>query len=276
MNANPHLPRIALVKERIQETPTVFTLRLELEEDPPLPFSFVPGQFNMVGVFGVGEVPLSIVSDPLDVDFFDHTVRIVGRVTEAMSRLVPGDRLTIRGPFGNGWPLEEGRGQDLVLISGGLGCAPLTSVVNYVVRRRESFGRLTVLHGVKNPGDLFWKDRFARLNEISRTRAYVTSDVSSPGWEGWVGPVTDLIDHVPISTGTSARICGPEPMMLGVAKKLLRQGVPEEDLWISMERNMQCAAGYCGHCQLAGNFVCRDGPIFRYSDIKPLLGIRGL
>jgi NAD(P)H-flavin reductase len=276
MNGNPHLPRIALLKERIQEAPTVLTLRLEMEEDPPLPFPFSPGQFNMVGVFGVGEIPLSIVSDPLDVDFFDHTVRIVGRVTEAMARLKPGDRLTVRGPFGNGWPLEESRGRDLILISGGLGCAPLTSVVNYVVRRRESFGRLTVLHGVKNPGDLFWKDRFAKLNEISRTRAYVTSDVGGPGWEGWVGPVTDLIDHVPISGETSAKICGPEPMMLGTARKLVRQGVPEKDLWIGMERNMQCAAGFCGHCQLGGTFVCRDGPVFRYSEIKPMLGIRGL
>jgi NAD(P)H-flavin reductase len=275
MNGNPHFPRTAVIEEKIQEAPTVMTLRLRME-DSTRPFVFSPGQFNMVGVFGVGEIPLSIVSDPLDVESFDHTVRIVGRVTEAMARQRPGGRLTVRGPFGNGWPLEESRGRDLVLISGGLGCAPLVSVVNYIVRRRESFGRLTVIHGVKNPQDLFWKDRFSRLNELSRTRAYLTSDVGGPDWEGWVGPVTDLIDHVPLSATTSAKICGPEPMMLGAIKKLVAQGVPEEDLWISMERNMQCAAGFCGHCQLGGTFICQDGPVFRYSRIKGLLGIRGL
>ena len=274
MNANPHLPRTAVIEERIQETPTVMTLRLRMEGSSS-PFLFRPGQFNMVGVFGVGEIPLSIVSDPLDIESIDHTVRIVGRVTEALARKRPGDRLTVRGPFGNGWPLEESRGRDLVLISGGLGCAPLVSVVNYIVRRRESFGRLTVIHGVKNPQDLFWKDRFSRLNELSRTRAYLTSDVGGADWKGWVGPVTDLIDHVPFSATTSAKICGPEPMMLGAIKKLVAQGVPEEDLWISMERNMQCAAGFCGHCQLGGTFICQDGPVFRYSRIKGLLGIRG-
>lgn len=274
MNANPHLPRTAVIEERIQETPTVMTLRLRMEGSSS-PFLFRPGQFNMVGVFGVGEIPLSIVSDPLDIESIDHTVRIVGRVTEALARKRPGDRLTVRGPFGNGWPLEESRGRDLVLISGGLGCAPLVSVVNYIVRRRESFGRLTVIHGVKNPQDLFWKDRFSRLNELSRTRAYLTSDVGGADWEGWVGPVTDMIDHVPFSATTSAKICGPEPMMLGAIQKLVAQGVPEEDLWISMERNMQCAAGFCGHCQLGGTFICQDGPVFRYSRIKGLLGIRG-
>ena len=274
MNANPHLPRTAVIEERIQETPTVMTLRLRMEGSSS-PFLFRPGQFNMVGVFGVGEIPLSIVSDPLDIESIDHTVRIVGRVTEALARKRPGDRLTVRGPFGNGWPLDESRGRDLVLISGGLGCAPLVSVVNYIVRRRESFGRLTVIHGVKNPQDLFWKDRFSRLNELSRTRAYLTSDVGGADWEGWVGPVTDMIDHVPFSATTSAKICGPEPMMLGAIKKLVAQGVPEEDLWISMERNMQCAAGFCGHCQLGGTFICQDGPVFRYSRIKGLLGIRG-
>ena len=151
MDTNPHIPRAAIIRDRIQEAPTVFTLRLEPEGDTSVPFRFTPGQFNMVGVMGLGEVPLSIVSDPSDLDFFDHTVRIVGRVTGAMARMGPGDRVSIRGPFGNGWPMDATRGRDIVLVSGGLGCAPLVSVVNYVVRRREDFGALTVLHGVKNP-----------------------------------------------------------------------------------------------------------------------------
>ncbi len=276
MDGNPHLPRPAVVRDRIEETPTVITLRLEPEGGPPIPFPFRPGQFNMVGVFGVGEVPLSIVSDPSDTDFFDHTVRIVGRVTEAMARLVPGDRLTIRGPFGNGWPMEEARGRDIVLVSGGLGCAPLVSVVNYVARRREDFGSLTVLHGVKNPGDLFWKERLSRLNALEGTRVFLSSDAGGPGWEGAVGPVTDLIGNIPLTPRTTAKICGPEPMMLATVKKLLAQGIPESELWISLERNMQCAAGFCGHCQLGEMFVCRSGPVFRYAKIKNRLGIQGL
>ncbi len=276
MEADPHLPRSAVIRERIQESPTVFTLRVQMEEGSPRPFRFSPGQFNMIGVFGVGEIPLSIVSDPLDVDFFDHTVRVLGRVTQAMSRLVPGDRLSVRGPFGNGWPMDEKRGRDIVLISGGLGCAPLVSVVNYVLRRRGDFGTLTVLHGVKNPGDLFWKDRFDRLNEGEGTRAFLTSDTGGPGWEGSVGPVTDLIPHLPLTPRTSAKICGPEPMMIATIKMLVERGIPEDELWISMERNMQCATGFCGHCQLGELFICQSGPVFRYSDMKTRLGIRGL
>ncbi|MCL5284381.1 MAG: FAD/NAD(P)-binding protein [Nitrospirae bacterium] len=274
METDPHIPRPAIIRDRIEETPTIFTLRLEPEGHSPLPFK--PGQFNMVGVFGLGEVPLSIVSDPSDVDFFDHTIRIVGRVTGAMARLGPGDRVSIRGPFGNGWPMDESRGRDIVLVSGGLGCAPLVSVVNYVVRRREEFGSLTVLHGVKNPGDLFWKERLSRLNEQEGTRVFLTSDEGGAGWEGAVGPVTDLIPNIPVTLRTTAKICGPEPMMLSTVRKLRDQGIPEDDLWVSLERNMQCAAGFCGHCQLGEIFVCRGGPVFRYAEIKHRLGIRGL
>ena len=273
METNPHLPRPALIRQRVQEAPTVITLRLEMT-DGSGPLRFRPGQFNMVGLFGVGEIPLSIVSDPSD--FFDHTIRIVGRVTQAIDQLAPGDRLSIRGPFGNGWPMDEKRGRDIVLVSGGLGCAPLVSVVNYVLRRRGDFGTLTVLHGVKRPEDLFWKDQFERLNAGEGVRAFLTSDEGGPAWKGAVGPVTDLIPHIPLTQTTSAKICGPEPMMLATIKRLTERGVPEDELWISMERNMQCAAGFCGHCQLEELFICRDGPVFRYSEVKHRLGIRGL
>ena len=276
MDTDPHFPRAAIIRDRIQEAPTVFTLRLEPEGDTSVPFRFTPGQFNMVGVMGLGEVPLSIVSDPSDLDFFDHTVRIVGRVTGAMARMGPGDRVSIRGPFGNGWPMDATRGRDIVLVSGGLGCAPLVSVVNYVVRRREDFGALTVLHGVKNPRDLFWKERFSLLNGIGGTRVFLTSDTGGSGWEGAVGPVTDLIENISVTKKTTAKICGPEPMMIATVRKLLDQGLAEEDLWVSLERNMQCAAGFCGHCQLGEMFVCKSGPVFRYSEIKNRLGIRGL
>lgn len=274
MDASPSLPRSAVIAERLRETDTIFTLRLRLEDGATFPFR--PGQFNMVGIFGVGEIPLSIVSDPTETDFFDHTVRIVGRITEAMSRKRAGDRLTVRGPFGKGWPLEDLRGRDLILLSGGVGCAPLVSVVNYIVRRRNAFGELTVLHGVKTPADLIWKDRFASLEGLPRTRVYLSSDVGDQDWNGWVGNVTELIPRVPVSPTTSVHMCGPEPMMIGAVQKLVRAGIPEEDLWVSLERNMQCAAGYCGHCQLAERFICRDGPVFRYSDVKPLLGQPGL
>ncbi len=271
------IPRSATVIDRIDESPTVFTLRLRLEEDPDTPFVFRPGQFNMVGVFGVGEVPLSIVSDPLDIDFFDHTVRIVGRVTTAMARVRPGERLGIRGPFGSGWPVEQAVGRDIVLVSGGLGCAPLVSVVNYISRRRDQFGQMTLLHGVKSPEEMIYRERFKELSRQDRTRILLTSDRAGDGWEGSVGPVTALLDDLRFNPDTtSAKLCGPEPMMVAAVKKLITGGMAEEEIFVSLERSMQCAEGLCGHCMLVGHFICRDGPVFRYRDIRPLLEHKGL
>lgn len=273
---DPHLLHEAAILERIQESPTIFTLRLAFT-DPArqAAYRFLPGQFNMVYLYGVGEVPVSIVSDPEDERVLDHTIRAVGRVTQRLSRLGQGDRLGLRGPYGRGWPLAAAEGRDVVLVTGGLGCAPVVSVIRYILRRRERFGRLTILQGVKHADDLIWRDQYAAWSRLPDVHVGLAADVGGPAWFGQVGPVTILFDRVPVSPGSLVMMCGPEAMMRAAVQELLRRGIGEGDIWLSMERSMHCALGLCGHCQIGGHFVCRDGPVFPYPELKALLGERG-
>ncbi len=277
MNGNRQLYEAQIV-ERIQETPNIFTLRLRFT-DPQVhaAYSFEPGQFNMLYLYGVGEVAISIVSDPQDEHMYDHTIRAVGRVTNALARLRVGDRLGVRGPYGRGWPMRESEGQDVVIATGGLGCAPVVSVINYVLRRREHYNRLIIMQGVKHADDLIWRNRYQEWSKMPDTQVLLAADEGGPLWPWHVGNISVLLDKANIEPQKSAvMMCGPEGMMVAVAKELTsRRSVPEDRVWLSMERNMQCGAGKCGHCQHGGHFVCKDGPVFNYTKIKPLLGVRG-
>ncbi len=277
MNGNRQMHEAQIV-DRIQETPHIFTLRLRFT-DPQVhaAYSFEPGQFNMLYLYGVGEVAISIVSDPQDEHMYDHTIRAVGRVTNALGRLRVGDRLGVRGPYGRGWPMKETEGQDVVIATGGLGCAPVVSVINYVLRRREHYNRLIIMQGVKHADDLIWRNRYQEWSKMPDTQVLLAADEGGPLWPWHVGNISVLLDKANIEPQKSAvMMCGPEGMMVAVAKELTnRRNVPEDRLWLSMERNMQCGAGKCGHCQHGGRFVCKDGPVFNYSEIKPLLGVRG-
>lgn len=277
MSINPYLPHIAKVIERRQESDTIFTLRLRFEDAPVREsYRFAPGQFNMVYLFGVGEVAISIVSDPEEEGLFDHTIRIVGRVTEGLAALKQGDSVGIRGPYGRGWPLQAAEGQDVLIVTGGLGCAPVVSVIHYVIRRRRHFGKLTIIQGVKHSADLIYRQHYEAWAQVPNTRVLIAADASAGHWPWHVGPVTELIGRADIDTArTVAMMCGPEGMMIAAAKILLQKGMPETALNFSTERNMQCAIGHCGHCQFGGKFVCRDGPVFSYAEIKELLGVRG-
>ena len=274
---NRYLPREAEVLERRQEAPTIFTLRLRFT-DPEYQarFRFQPGQFNMVYLYGVGEVPISIVSDPEDAHLFDHAVRTVGRVTRALARLEAGQRLGIRGPFGRGWPLREAEGRDVVLITGGLGCAPLVSVINYIVRRRPRFGRFVIMQGVKHAADLIWRERYEAWARLEDTQVLLAASEGGPGWPYATGHVTALLDQARFDSARClAMLCGPEGMMLAAVEGLVARGVPESRIWLSTERNMQCAVGHCGHCQYGPRFVCRDGPVFPYTELKEFMGVPG-
>lgn len=276
--SNPYLPQEAEVVERIQQTKTVFTLRLRFT-DPAVAaaYRFQPGQFNMVYLYGVGEVPISIVSDPEDDHLLDHTIRVVGRVSAGLAKLAEGDRLGIRGPYGRGWPLMEAEARDLVIVTGGLGCAPVVSVINYVMRRRERFGRLNILQGVKHSDDLIYRDYFERWAQAPDTRVFLAADQGGSLWPWHVGHVTDLFDRLAFDPSRAlAMMCGPEGMMRIAAQGLCKQGMDEDRLYLSMERNMQCALGHCGHCQFGGKFVCKNGPVFAYREIKDLFGVRGV
>jgi NAD(P)H-flavin reductase len=270
-------PRVAVVTERVQESASVFTLKLRLENPAEqAAYRFAPGQFNMLYLPGVGEVPISIMSDPDDRDFIGHTIRAVGRVTRGLAALVPSDALGLRGPFGRGWPLREMIGRDVVLVTGGLGCAPAVSVIHYVLRRRERYGKLVIIQGVKHADELLWREQYAGWSKLPETQVLVAADEGAALWPWHVGRVTELFALARFDAANAvAMMCGPEGMMRISAEQLLARGLPETSLYLSMERNMQCAVGRCGHCQFGGAFVCRQGPVFGWRDVRPLLMHRG-
>ena len=274
---NPYLPMEAEVIERIQESPDMYSLRLRIT-DPAVQaaYTFEPGQFNMLYLYGVGEIPISIVSDPRDENSIDHTIRAVGRVTNAMSNLNAGDVIGLRGPYGRGWPVLDAEQRDVVVVTGGLGCAPVVSVLNYIARRRERFGKLNIVQGVKHTCDFIWRERYDHWRELPDTRVLLAADDGEPIWPFHIGRVTDLFDQMEFNPDdVIVMLCGPEGMMRIVVKYMLEQGVNGKDIWLSMERNMQCGIGHCGHCQYGGKFICKDGPVFCYDDLKDLFGKRG-
>ena len=270
-------PHVATVVSRTQESPTIFTLQLRFNDAAAqAAFRFAPGQFNMLYLFGVGEVAISIMSDPADRNTIGHTIRAVGRVTHGLAKLQPGDQVGLRGPFGRGWPLQEVGGRDVVLVLGGLGCAPVVSVIHYILKRRERFGKLVIIQGVKHTEDLIWREQYESWSRLPNTQVLVAADEGTTVWPWHVGRVTDLFSLARFNPErAAAMMCGPEGMMRAAAVSLLKRGMPESRLFLSMERNMQCAVGRCGHCQLGGSFVCHDGPVYSWNQVKDLLAHRG-
>jgi len=188
---SPHIPMQAEIVRRTRESPSVFSLGLRLTDPAQhAAYRFEPGQFNMLYLYGVGEIPISIVSDPDIGDELGHTIRSVGRVTHGFGALKVGDRIGLRGPFGHGWPLHAARGRDLVLVTGGLGCAPLVSVINYVAQRRKDFGHVAILQGVKHMDDMIWRERYARWEQLPDVQVLLAADVAGAGWSWHVGLVT--------------------------------------------------------------------------------------
>lgn len=270
-------PLEAVVVERTQESPTIFTLQLRLRDAAAqAAYRFAPGQFNMLYLPGVGEVPISVMSDPQERDGIGHTIRALGRVTRGLAALRPGGSLGLRGPYGRGWPLREMEGRDIVLVTGGLGCAPAVSVIHYLLRRRERYGKLVVIQGVKHAEDLIWREQYDRWATLPDTQVLLAASQGGALWPWHVGRATELLEQARFDPGRAAALmCGPEGMMRAAAEKLLARGLPESRLHLSMERNMQCAVGRCGHCQFGGAFVCRDGPVFDWGQVKSLLEHRG-
>jgi NAD(P)H-flavin reductase len=275
---NPYLPCEAIIIDKIIESPSIFTLRLEFcDSATQRAYSFEPGQFNMVYLQGVGEIPISIVSDPQYEPFYDHTIRVVGRVTKAMSHLIIGERVGIRGPFGTGWPLDYFKKKDVIVITGGIGCAPTVSVINYIVKRRDEFARLVIMQGVKHSDDFFFKERFDRWRTVKNTHVFLAADVVGESPYQWhKGFVTEMLDSISLSTDTCAILCGPEIMMKHAINRLKDKGLSESNCFLTLERSMHCGIGHCGHCQLGPKFICKDGPVFCYPDIKQWLNRPGL
>jgi anaerobic sulfite reductase subunit B len=265
----PMAPRPFRVVRRKRETSDTWTLELEPAWGEPL--AVAPGQFTMLYAFGVGEVPISVSGKPGGP--LVHTVRAVGAVTEAICAAKPGAVLGVRGPLGNAWPLGEGG--DAVVVAGGIGLAPLRGVVDELVRRRADFGEAALLYGSRTPAELLYPKELERWRRTLQVD--VTVDAADPGWEGKVGFVAKLVGSARFDpAAATAFVCGPEIMMRTSAQALLERGLAAERIFVSMERNMQCGVGLCGHCQLGPTLICRDGPVYRWDLLEPLLGVREL
>ena len=231
----------------------------------------------MLYVLGQGDVAISISGDPGRTDTIVHTIRAVGPITRALTGLRQGDEIGIRGPYGSGWPIEAFQGSDVVIVAGGVGLAPLRPALFYLLSHRSDFGTISILYGTRTPQDLLFARQLERWRGRFDLHVEVTVDTSSAGWNGDVGVVTTLIRRVQFDPGRAVGfVCGPEVMMRFAIRALMARGLPADRLFLSMERNMKCAVGFCGHCQLGPTFVCKDGPVFRYDRLAPWLGVREL
>jgi NAD(P)H-flavin reductase len=266
----PHRYRVA---DRRVETYDTVTLALR-PVDPALP-PFRPGQFSMLYAFGLGEVPISVSGIPSTVDGdLVHTVRAVGAVSQALHDAGPGTVLGVRGPFGTEWEPADTTGQDLLILAGGVGLAPVRPLVLHALVNRAWYGRVTLVTGARTPQDLLYRDELARWTADERLDVRVTIDRPAPGWDGPVGFVTEPLARLDLDPRrTVAFVCGPEPMMAGCAAQLTDRGVPADRIRLSLERNMKCGVGLCGHCQLGPWLLCRDGPVVGYDQAAPLLAV---
>lgn len=241
-------------------------------------YTFRAGQISMVGVFGVGEIPVSVSSDPARPMHLAHTIRVCGRVTNVIAGLRAGDRITLRGPLGRPWPVEGARGGDLVIVAGGLGIAPLRSAVYEALRHRGAYRRVLLLVGARDPGQMLYRrqletwQRWSRFQE--RLEVHLTVDHADADWPHREGLITSLFPYVDIDPkAATVFTCGPEIMMVNALRELARLGIPDERLWLTLERDMHCGVKLCGHCQLGPHFVCADGPIFRWDEVGDLLEV---
>ena len=266
----PQLYRVARNRRELADTVT-----LELAPaSGPRP-AFAPGQFNMLYVFGVGEVAISVSGDPGREGGFIHTIRDVGAVSHALTRMESGATLGLRGPFGMGWPVAEAAGCDVVIIAGGLGLAPLRPAIYEILANRLRYGHVAILFGSRHPADILFRHELEEWRRRLDVEIEVTVDHAETDWRGNVGVVPALIPRVNFDPReTIAMVCGPEVMMRYSATALRAAGVAAERIFLSMERNMKCAIGICGHCQFGPSFVCKDGPVMRLDRIADILALR--
>jgi NAD(P)H-flavin reductase len=268
------LPHVVTIRDIKAETPGVDTYGLDfVDPDLAATYRFLPGQFNMLYLPGIGEAAISISSDPEAGNTLLHTVRAAGNVTQALARKRPGDQIALRGPFGSSWPMVEARGQDVVIACGGIGLAPLRPAIYHIVRHRADYGRVILLYGARTPGDLLYSAEYDSWRKAG-IEVEVTVDIGADDWRGNIGVVPVLFYRLRL-TPNSTRVltCGPEVMIHFVIFEALARRIPSAHIHLSMERNMNCAVGLCGHCQFGPVFVCKDGPVFTYERLQPYLNV---
>src|SRR5271169_3404255 len=265
------LPMPVRVTRVRRETADVATIELT----PASAFAFVPGQFNMLYMFGLGEVAISLSGDPAEEGRVVHTLRAVGVVSGAITRLRRDQVIGVRGPYGSYWPVAESKGSDIIIVAGGLVLAPLRPVIYHVLAHRERYGRVVVLYGTRSPADILYGGELEAWRRRLDLDITVTVDHAAADWRGNVGVVPALIPRTPVDPDHAvAMVCGPEIMMRFTVDALRQRGLAMDRIFVSMERNMKCAIGLCGHCQFGPAFICRDGPVFRYDRIASVFSIR--
>jgi len=270
---DPMLPHPAVIEDIQPEAYGISTFSLVfLDPAEVSAYRFQPGQFNMLYLPGFGEVAISISSDPSLPRVVGHTVRYAGSVTRALGRLKVGDVIGVRGPYGSAWPLEKALGKNLVIVTGGIGLAPLRPALYSILHHRETFGRVVLLYGARTPADLLYTAQFARW-QAGGIELHTTVDLADENWRGLVGVVPALFYRIRVDPKqTLVMTCGPEIMMRFVIYEALARRIPKESIFLSMERNMKCAVGFCGHCQFGPTFMCKDGPVLSFAAIEPFFG----
>ena len=276
-SASPWVTYVACIRDIKPETPGVTTYELVFEDgEAAARYRFQPGQFNMLYLPGFGESAISISSDPAEHDRLLHTVRVAGNVTRALGRKKPGDEIGVRGPFGSTWPMEACRGQDVVIAAGGIGLAPLRPAIYDILRHREDYGRVFLLYGARTSQDLLYTHEYEAWRS-GGIELEATVDIGDADWRGQIGVVPILFYRLRLHPErTRIMTCGPEIMIRFVIFEALARKIRPEHIYLSMERNMNCAMGFCGHCQLGPAFVCKDGPIFSYKVMEPYLHLEDL
>lgn len=260
----PTWSRVAATRRETADTVTI-----TVECDRP----FRPGQFDMLTAFGVGESAISHSGHPMIPGIHEHTIRSVGAITRALTSLAPGDTIGMRGPYGTGWPMDEMRGRDVVIIAGGIGLAPLRPLVLAVESDPGAYRRVALLVGARTPAEIPFRSDLDRWKASSAIDLFVTVDRADPGWDGPVGVVTRLLGPAEIDPGAIAVLCGPEVMMRFAATDLMTLGLDPEQIYVSMERNMECGIGLCGHCQVGPDFLCWKGPVIPWSHAADLMKV---
>jgi NAD(P)H-flavin reductase len=270
---DPIVPQAWRVMRAVRESADIATLELApVRGEAP---SFRAGQFNMLYAFGAGEVAISMSGRPADRGTFIHTVRAVGAVSSKITAMTTGDVIGLRGPFGTGWPVEAAKGKDVVIVAGGLGLAPLRPAVYEILGRRDAYRRVFLLVGMRNPEDILYRHEIEQWRGQLDVEIEVTVDHADKSWHGNVGVVPALIPRMGFDPeNTVAMICGPEIMMRFTVKALRTAGMAADRIYLSMERNMKCAIGLCGHCQFGPDFVCKDGPVMRFDRIADIFAVR--
>jgi sulfhydrogenase subunit gamma (sulfur reductase) len=265
---NIFLPREATVVRSVQATPTETHFTLKMADGQPMDYQ--PGQIVELSLFGYGEIPIGFASSPTRKNTFDLVVRAVGRVSGAVCKLSKGDSVYVRGPLGHGFDLTRLRGHDVLIVAGGIGLCPTRSLIQYILDRRDEFGRFVLFYGAREPGLQLFTDDLAAWRTSNDVEYHETVDRGDAIWTGNVGVITTLFPKVELSPETRAVICGPPIFYRFVVRELDLVGIPRENVFLDLERRMKCGVGKCGHCQINDKYVCVDGPVFSFADVQGL------